>query len=70
MLAGFQSPANREVLGTVSLREGHVIEIYWATGLQPIPDLYAEPIDLEVPEEQMRREVDRLAAHFGVQPSA
>jgi hypothetical protein len=49
--------------------EGHVVEIYWATGLLHVPDFYAEPIDLEVPEEQLRREVDRLAAHFAIQPS-
>jgi catechol-2,3-dioxygenase len=45
--------------------EGHVIEIYWVTGLQNVPAPYAEPIDLEAPEEQLRREVDRLAAPFG-----
>jgi catechol-2,3-dioxygenase len=45
--------------------EGHVIEIYWATGLPPVPDVHAEPIDLEVPEERLRREVERLAAHYG-----
>ena len=49
--------------------EGHLIEIYWATNLH-IPDAYAEPIDLDLPEEVLRQEVDRLAAHFGVQPSS
>jgi catechol-2,3-dioxygenase len=49
--------------------EGHLIEIYWATNL-PIPDNYAEPIDLDLSEEELLREVDRLAAHFGVQPSS
>jgi len=44
--------------------EGHVIEIYWVTGLHHVHDFYAEPIDLDVPEEQLRREVDRLAAYF------
>jgi catechol-2,3-dioxygenase len=45
--------------------EGHVIEIYWTTGLRNVPDGYAEPIDLGAPEEELRREVDRLAARFG-----
>jgi Glyoxalase/Bleomycin resistance protein/Dioxygenase superfamily len=49
--------------------EGHLIEVYWATNL-PIPDNYAEPIDLDLPEEELLREVDRLAAHFGVQASS
>jgi len=49
--------------------EGHLIEIYWATSL-PIPDAYAEPIDLELPEEELLREVHRLAARFGVQVSS
>ena len=48
--------------------EGHVIEVYWATGLS-VPGAYAEPIDLKVPEEQLRREVDRLAAQFRIRPS-
>ena len=48
--------------------EEHLIEIYWATSL-PIPDPYAEPIDLDLPEEELLREVDRLAAHFGIQAS-
>jgi hypothetical protein len=38
--------------------EGHVIEIYWGTGLPPVSDVHAEPIDLEVPEERLRREVE------------
>ncbi len=46
--------------------EGHLIEVYWVTGLRNVPDPYAEPFDLEAPEEQLRQEVDRLAAHFGV----
>jgi catechol 2,3-dioxygenase-like lactoylglutathione lyase family enzyme len=46
--------------------EGHVIEIYWVTGLRDVHEFYAEPIDLEVPEEQLRQEVDHLAARFGV----
>ena len=27
--------------------EGHVIEIYWGTGLPPVSDVHAEPIDLK-----------------------
>jgi catechol-2,3-dioxygenase len=46
--------------------EGHMIEVYWATNLH-IPDAYAEPIDLDLPEEELLQEVHRLAAHFGVQ---
>jgi len=49
--------------------EGHVIEIYWATGIPSVPDVHAEPIDLEVPEERLRQEVARLAARHGTQPS-
>ena len=49
--------------------EGHVIEIYWTTGLS-VRGIYAEPIDLEIPEEQLRQEADRLAATSGVQPSS
>jgi catechol-2,3-dioxygenase len=45
--------------------KGHLLEVFWATGLSAIPDAYAEPINLELPEEQLRVEVDRLAAHFG-----
>jgi len=49
--------------------EGHLIEIYWATGLKRVPEIYAEAIDLELSEEQLCREVDRLAAHFTDHPS-
>ena len=49
--------------------EGHMIEIYWATGLKRVPAVYAEPIDLELSEEQLRREIDRLAVHFCVEQS-
>jgi catechol 2,3-dioxygenase-like lactoylglutathione lyase family enzyme len=46
--------------------EGHLLEVFWATGLS-ISDAYAEPINLELPEEQLRAEIDRLAAHLVVQ---
>jgi catechol-2,3-dioxygenase len=49
--------------------EGHLIEIYWSTDL-PIPNNYAEPIDLDLPEEELLQEVDRLAVHFGVKASS
>ena len=47
--------------------EGHVIEIYWATGIPSIPDVHVESI--EVPEERLRREVERLTKHYAAQPS-
>ena len=49
--------------------EGHMIEIYWATGVSPVADVHTEPIDLDVPEEQLRREAERLAARYGARPS-
>ncbi len=55
-LAGFY----RDVMGMKVMRQ---------TSL-PIPDAYAEPIDLDLPEEELFREVHRLAAHFGVQVSS
>lgn len=44
--------------------EGHLLEVFRATGLS-IDHAYAEPIDLELPEEQLRAGIDRLAAHLG-----
>jgi catechol 2,3-dioxygenase len=44
--------------------ESHLIEVYWATGLSSF-EAHVEPIDLEVPEEQLRVELDRWAAQFG-----
>ena len=44
--------------------EGHLIEVYWVTGLSS-SEAHAEPINLEVPEKQLRQEVDRLVARFG-----
>jgi catechol-2,3-dioxygenase len=41
--------------------EGHVIEIYWPTGLATIPR-NGEPIDLTRSEESLRRDVPELAA--------
>jgi catechol-2,3-dioxygenase len=51
--------------------EGHRIEIYWLTPIgtlahrQLIPVLL-DPIDLDLSEEELRREVDRTARRFGV----
>jgi catechol-2,3-dioxygenase len=53
--------------------EGHVIEIYWPTydrrpeqrSARPI-DFYAQPIDLDRPEEEVRREVERVAGQLGL----
>jgi len=45
--------------------EGHMIEIYWATPVrvrQPV----LQPIDLDAPEEELRREVERGAESFGL----
>jgi catechol-2,3-dioxygenase len=41
--------------------EGHVIEVYWPTGVATIPR-HGEPIDLTRSEEALRREVPDLAA--------
>lgn len=38
--------------------EGHSIEVYWATGLSS-PEARADPIDFELPEEQLRLELER-----------
>jgi catechol-2,3-dioxygenase len=55
--------------------EGHRIEIYWLTPIrslahrQLIPTLL-DPIDLDLPEEELRREVERTARRFGVRVPA
>ncbi len=55
--------------------EGHLIEIYWLTPVrnlahrQLLPGV-ADPIDLDLPEEQLRREVERTLRRFGVPASA
>jgi catechol-2,3-dioxygenase len=48
--------------------EGHLIEIYWPTGLVCRPR-HGDPIDLTLPEEALRRDLAELAAHAGA-PSA
>jgi catechol-2,3-dioxygenase len=49
--------------------EGHMIEIYWATNL-PIREALADPIDLDRPEEELLREVERVARQFGLPTSS
>src|SRR5262245_13592047 len=41
--------------------EGHMIEVYWPTGVATIPR-HGEPIDLTRSEDALRREVPELAA--------
>ena len=48
--------------------EGHLIEIYWPTGVA-CPPRHGDPIDLTLPEEALRRDVAELAARAGA-PSA
>ena len=58
----------RQVKGqglSIKVTEGNMIEIYWATGVhfrQP----YAHPIDLDLPEEELLRDVARVAEAFGL----
>jgi len=47
--------------------EGNMIELYWATRL-PIRQPYGHPIDLDAPEEELLRDVERVAQQFGLQP--
>jgi len=50
--------------------EGHLIEIYWLTPVRILPGV-ADPIDLDRPEEELLREVERTAQRFGTPtPSA
>ena len=41
--------------------EGHLIEVYWSTGVTCLPR-HGDPIDLTLPEETLRRDVPELAA--------
>jgi catechol 2,3-dioxygenase-like lactoylglutathione lyase family enzyme len=45
--------------------EGHLIEIYWLTPVRNLPVGLADPLDLDLPEEELRREVERTARRFG-----
>jgi catechol 2,3-dioxygenase-like lactoylglutathione lyase family enzyme len=46
--------------------EGHRIEIYWLTPVRNLPVGLVDPIDLDQPEEELRREVERTARRFGL----
>jgi catechol-2,3-dioxygenase len=41
--------------------EGHLIEVYWCTGIDCLPR-HGDPIDLTLPEEALRRDVREVAA--------
>jgi len=41
--------------------EGHLIEVYWSTGIDCLPR-HGDPIDLTLPEEGLRRDVRKVAA--------
>jgi catechol-2,3-dioxygenase len=41
--------------------EGHLIEVYWSTGIDCLPR-HGDPINLTLPEEALRRNVAELAA--------
>ena len=45
--------------------EGNMIEIYWATAVD-VRQPYANPIDLDLPEEELLRDVARVAEAFGL----
>lgn len=45
--------------------EGHVIEINWPTNVRDRQGR-SDPIDLDRPEEEVRREVERMARQFGL----
>jgi catechol-2,3-dioxygenase len=45
--------------------EGNMIEIYWATGLE-YGQPYGHPIDLTSSEDELRRDVEQLAARHGL----
>jgi NAD(P)-dependent dehydrogenase (short-subunit alcohol dehydrogenase family)/catechol-2,3-dioxygenase len=45
--------------------EGHLIEMYWLIHYH-FPPPVAEPIDLDLPEEELLREVERTAKRLGV----
>ena len=46
--------------------EGHLIEIYWLTPVRNLPVGLADPLDFDLPEEELRREVERTARRFGL----
>ena len=46
--------------------EGHRLEIYWLTPVRNLPVGLADPIDLDLSEEELVREVERTARRFGL----
>jgi catechol-2,3-dioxygenase len=49
--------------------EGHLIEVYWPTGMACRPR-HGEPIDLTLSAETLRRDVPELAARAGALSAA
>jgi catechol-2,3-dioxygenase len=49
--------------------EGNIIEIYWATNVRGVRQPIVEPIDFDVPEEELLRDVERVAQQFGLPAS-
>jgi catechol-2,3-dioxygenase len=49
--------------------EGHLIEIYWATNVRGARQPIGEPIDFDLPEEELLREVERVAQQYGLSAS-
>jgi catechol-2,3-dioxygenase len=45
--------------------EGHNIEIYWPTYVNAPQDYQVQPINLELPEEELLRVADRMAQQYG-----
>jgi catechol-2,3-dioxygenase len=39
--------------------EGHLVEVYWATGMT-VDQPHGDPLDLTLPEEALRRDVERV----------
>lgn len=49
--------------------EGNMIEIYWATNVRGLRQPIVEPIDFDVPQEELLREVERVAEQFRLSAS-
>jgi hypothetical protein len=54
----------RAVVEHIEDPEGHLVEVYWPTGVAGRPP-YADPIDLTRSEEALQRDVAELAARAG-----
>jgi catechol 2,3-dioxygenase len=46
--------------------EGHNIEIYWATNVNVPQDFQVRPINLELSQEELQREVERMVEQYGL----